>query len=145
MNSNAVTGDSLADLKKEIASVQDQVQSVEGRFNQTAPFSQIGNDNILHGESWITALPKEHFTVQLAYVDNKEALYEISRRYNYYLKDPLSYFSLNDGASEKYVLLSGSYATQQQAMKAVQAMPGYIDMQRPQIRKLGEIQSYIAN
>jgi len=42
-------------------------------------------------------------------------------------------------------LLSGSYATQQQAMKAVQAMPGYIDMQRPQIRKLGEIQSYIAN
>ncbi len=144
VSANAVTGNSLADLKKEIASVQDQVQSVEGRFNQTAPFSQIGNDNILHGEGWITALPKEHFTVQLAYVDNKDALFEIARRYNYYLKDPLSYFSLNNGASEKYVLLSGSYATQHQTMKALQAMPAYIDMQRPQIRKLGEIQSYIA-
>lgn len=160
VSANVVTSDSLADLenrivqvqaavqdelKKEIASVQDQVQSVEGRFNQTAPFSQIGNDNVLHGEGWIMALPKEHYIVQLAYVDNKDALFEVAQRYNFYLKDPLSYFSLNDAAAEKYVLLSGSYATQQQAKKALQAMPGYIDMQRPQIRKLGEIQSYIAN
>lgn len=147
LSSNVQTGDSLAELENRIeqvsAAVQDQVQSVEGRFNQASPFSQIGNDNVIHGERWITTLPEEHFAVQLAYVDNKSALFEIAQRYNFYLKDALSYFSVNDESSEKYVLLSGSYATQQEAVKAVQAMPGYIDMQRPQIRKISEIQNYI--
>jgi len=149
VSSNVATNNSLTELKNEIASVQDQVQSVDGRLSQTSPFSQIGDDNVMHSEQWIAALPKEHFAVQLAYVDNKNTLFEIAQRYNYYLKDSLSYFSVNDDVSTKsgtvkYVLLSGSYATQQQAMAAIQDMPAYIDMQRPQIRKLAGIQNYIA-
>jgi septal ring-binding cell division protein DamX len=147
VSSDTQTSDSLAELENRIervnAAVQDQVQSVEGRFNQASPFSQIGNDNVIHGEQWIAGLPGEHYAVQLAYVDNKNTLFEIAQRYNFYLKDSLSYFTVNDETAEKYVLLSGSYGTQQEAMKAVQAMPAYIDMQRPQIRKLSEIQDYI--
>lgn len=136
------------ELKNEIAIVQDQVQSVEGRFNQSSAFSQIGDDNVMHSERWITALPKENYAVQLAYVDDKQALFEIAQRYNHYLKDSLSYFAVNDDVSAeagavKYVLLSGSYATQQQAMTVIQSMPSYIDMQRPQIKKLEVIQNYI--
>ena len=136
------------ELKNEIAIVQDQVQSVEGRFNQSSAFSQIGDDNVMHSEQWITTLPKENYAVQLAYVDDKQTLFEIAQRYNHYLKDSLSYFAVNDDVSAeagavKYVLLSGSYATQQQAMTVIQGMPSYIDMQRPQIKKLEVIQNYI--
>lgn len=137
------------ELKAEIANVKDQVQSVDGRLSQSSPFSQIGSDNVIHGERWISALPENNFTVQLAYVDDKAVLYEIAQRYNSQLKDSLSYFSVNDAVTErnatvKYVLLSGSYTTQQQAMAAINDMPGYIDMKRPQVRKLEEIQNYIA-
>jgi len=139
------------EIKKEISqvdhtlkNVQDQVQSVEGRVNQTSPFSQMGDDNIIHGAQWIAALPQQNFTVQLAYVDSKAALFEIAQRYNNYLKDSLSYFAVSDNGKTKYVLLSGNYATQQQANAAVQDMPRYIAMQQPVVRKLESVQKYIA-
>jgi chromosome segregation ATPase len=139
------------EIKKEIAQVdhtlkdvQDQVQSVEGRVNQASPFSQMGDDNIIHGAQWIAALPQQNFTVQLAYVDSKTALFEIAQRYNTYLKDSLSYFAVSDNGKTKYVLLSGNYATQQQANTAIQDMPRYIEMQQPVVRKLVTVQKYIA-
>ncbi|NOQ88164.1 MAG: hypothetical protein GQ550_04505 [Gammaproteobacteria bacterium] len=165
-SSNVITNNSLAvlegkieqvnakiqdELKKEIALVdnkmqemQDQVKSVEGRFSQSSPFSQIGDDNIMHGAQWIVTLPKENFTVQLAYAGDKDTLYEIAQRYNYYLKDSLSYFEVNDNETVKYVLLSGNYTTQKQAFSAMQSMPGYIDSQKPVVRKLAAVQKYIA-
>jgi chromosome segregation ATPase len=138
------------EMKKEIAlvdhtlkNVQDQVQSVEGRVSQASPFSQIGDDNVIHGSQWIAALPPQNFAVQLAYADNKDAMFEIAQRYNSYLKDSLSYFAVSDNGKTKYVLLSGNYATPQQAMAAVQDMPRYIEMQRPVVRKLDSVQKYI--
>jgi len=135
------------EVKKEIAQVdhtlkdvQDQVQSVEGRVNQSSPLSQMGDDNIIHGAQWIAALPQQNFTVQLAYVDNKAALFEVAQRYNAYLKDSLSYFAVSDNGKTKYVLLSGNYATQQQANAAVLDMPRYIEMQQP----VESVQKYIA-
>ena len=128
--------------------VTDQVQSVEGRLGQVSPFSQIGNDNVLHGERWISSLAKENFSIQLAYVDDRSKMFEIAQRYNFYLKDSLAYFLVNDvhmkSGAEKYVLLSGNYATRQHALMAIQNMPKYIDMQPPQIRRLDVIQDYIA-
>ena len=148
IKSNAAINTSLVKIKSELASVQDQAQSVEGRLSQTSPFSYIANDNILHGEQWIAALPKDNFALQLAYVDDKKSLFEIAQRYNFYLKDSLSYFSVKDDISVedgavKYVLLTGSYASQQQALTAMDNLPAYIDMQRPLIRKLDDIQNYI--
>ncbi len=149
--SNAITNNSLAMLESkiqqtndEMKTMQDLVESVDGRLNQSSPYSRIGNDNVIHGQQWIAGLPQENFTVQLAYADNKDTLYEIAQRYNFQLKDSLSYFKASEKGAVKYVLLSGSYATRQQAMSALGSMPGYIDMQQPVIRKIETIQKYIA-
>ncbi len=154
-SSALIVGDSLTALdskiellssvmQDEIKTVNDQVQSVAGRLSQSSSFSQIGDDNIIHGAQWIAALPSESFTVQIAYAGNKDKLYEVAQSYNYYLKDSLSYFEVNDNGIVNYVLLSGNYTTQQQALVAVQSMPGRIDMQKPVVRKVGLIQRYIA-
>jgi chromosome segregation ATPase len=146
----ATTNKSLALLESKIQqantkiqTVQDQVQSVDGRLNQSLPFSQIGDDNVIHSSQWIAALPQENLTIQLAYADNKDALYEIAQRYRFQLKDSLSYFTVREKGTDKYVLLSGSYTTQQQAISALESMPVYIDRQKPVIRKLKTVQQYI--
>ena len=140
---NAAMQQEVAQVDMKVQEIRDQVQSVEGRFNNDSPFSQIGSDNIIHGSQWLAALPADNFVVQLAYVSDTATLYEIAQRYNYYLKDSLSYFSVDVNGITKYVLLSGNYATQQQAMTKITSMPRYIDMQQPVVRKLGVIQEYI--
>jgi len=135
----------VAFVEAKMTTLDDQVQSVQGRFNQSSPFSNIGDDNVIHSESWIANMPAENYVVQLAFVDNKDVLYEVAQSYNFYLKDSLSQFSVNENGKEKYVLLSGNYATQQQAKRAVADMPRYIDMQRPIVRKVDEVQKFISN
>lgn len=134
----------IVQLDKKVQTVRDQVQSVDGRLSQSSPFSLIGDDNIIHGAQWIAGLPAENFVVQLAYVDNTNDLYEIAQRYNYYLKDALSYFKVNDNGKIKYVLLSGNYTTKPQASEHVQSMPRYINRQQPVVQKLADVQDYIA-
>lgn len=139
----------LALVDYKVQDVQDQVKSVEGRFNNDSPFSQIGNDNVIHSAQWIAELPAENYTVQLAYVGDTGTLYKLAERYNHYLKDSLSYFEVKGVddrgvAVTKYVLLSGNYATRQQAMAQINSMPGYIDMQQPVVRNIGSVQAYIA-
>lgn len=138
-------GSEIASVSAKVETINDQVQSVEGRFNQSSPFSAIGDDNIIHGKSWLASMPAENFIVQLAFVDNKEALYEIAQRYNFYLKASLATFEVDEAGSKKYVLLSGNYATQQQAMNAIVEMPRYIDMQKPTIKKIDAVQKYLSN
>lgn len=134
----------VAQLDYKVQAVKDHVQSVGGRLSQSSPFSQIGNDNIIHGAQWIAGLPSENFTVQLAFASNKDALYEVAQSYNYYLKDALSYFKVDDNGSDKYALLSGNYPTQKQAIAAIDSMPRYINMQQPVVRKVDVIQKHIA-
>lgn len=134
----------MALVEFKMQDIQDKVQSVEGRFNNDAPFSQIGDDNIIHGAQWISALPAGNYTVQLAYVSDTASLYALAQRYNHYLKDSLSYFVVTDNGVSKYVLLSGNYVTQQQAMVMIDSMPRYIDMQQPVIRQVSSVQQYIA-
>jgi chromosome segregation ATPase len=136
---------SIARVDEKLQTMQDQVQSVEGRFNNSSAFSRIGDDNIIHGAQWISGLQKSHYTVQLAYVDNREVMYELAERYNHQLKDSLSYFEVSDAENTKYVLLSGDYATATEAEAVANAMPAYNNMQRPVTRSLNKIQVYIAN
>ncbi len=134
----------IVQIDHKVQVVNDHLQSVDARLSQSSPFSMIGDDNIIHGTQWITALPEENFVVQLAYVDKSVVMYEIAQRYNHYLKDVLSYFKVNDNGVIKYVLLSGNYATRQQAMEQVQMMPHYIAMQQPVVKSLHDVQKYIA-
>ncbi|MDT8283177.1 MAG: SPOR domain-containing protein, partial [Gammaproteobacteria bacterium] len=131
-------------VDKKLQTIQDQVQSVEARFNNSAPFSQIGNDNIIHGPQWIAGLPGDHYTVQLAYVGDTSVMYELAEQYNHYLKNSLSYFAVDENGKKKYVLLSGDYATSAAATAAINTMPRYIGELRPMKRKLSDIQRYIA-
>jgi predicted nuclease with TOPRIM domain len=134
----------VALIDNKLKNMQDEVQSVEARFTNDSPFSQIGNDNIIHGAQWISALPAQNFTVQLAYVDSKNAMYELAAYYNTYLRDSLSYFEIEDKGTTRYVLLSGNYTTKQQASAKIESMPRYIDMQKPVVRKLDDVQRYIS-
>jgi chromosome segregation ATPase len=134
----------VALIDDKLQNIQDEVQSVEARLSNDSPFSQIGNDNIIHGAQWINALPAQNFTVQLAFVDTKNAMYELAQYYNAYLRDSLSYFEVADKGIMKYVLLSGNYTTQQQASAKIESMPRYIDMQKPVVRKLDDVQRYIS-
>lgn len=131
-------------LDEKVQTVKDQVQSVDGRLSQSSPFSQIGDDNVIHSAQWLAGLPAENFVVQLAYVDDANVMYEIAQRYNYYLKDVLSYFEVDVNGVKKYVLLSGNYTTQSQAEAKIQSMPRYIDRQQPVAQKLADVQKYIA-
>lgn len=135
----------IALVDNKVQNMQDQVRSVDARLTNDSPFSQIGNDNIIHGAQWIAQLPSQNFTVQLAFVDDINTMYELAQRYNYYLNNSLSYFEVNSGNGKtKYVLLSGNFATQQQAIAQIRSMPGYIAMQRPVVKSLDDIQKYIA-
>lgn len=134
----------IAQVDRKMSEMQDQVQSVDGRLTSNSPFSQIGNDNIIHGEQWIADLPEQNYTVQLAYIDNKSAMYELAQHYNYYLKNSLSYFEVEDKGVTKFVLLSGNFATQQQAAEKIQSMPRYINRQQPVVIKMDDVQKYIA-
>ena len=158
LQSSAVssTQDALAQIETKIEQMnravqdtRDQVKSVEGRFNQVSSFSQIGDDNTIHGKQYINELPAQNYTVQVAYVDNIDSMYAIAQRYNGYLKDKLYYFEVpveSSGAvKSKYVLLSGNYASSQHAVAASQLMPTYIERQRPVIRQFEAVQAYINN
>ena len=117
---------------------------IEAGRRQPGTFSQIGNDNIIHGAQWINTLPAQNFAVQVAYVDSRDAMYEVAGYYNTYLRDSLSYFEIEDKGTTRYVLLSGNYTTKQQASAKIESMPRYIDMQKPVVRKLDDVQRYIS-
>jgi septal ring-binding cell division protein DamX len=148
------TEDALAQIETKIEQVnraiedtRDQVQSVAGRLNQVSSFSQIADDNTIHGKQHINELPAQNYTVQVAYVDDKDSMYAVAQRYNGYLKDKLYYFEVPVASSgtvnSKYVLLSGNYSSSQQAVAASQQMPTYIERQRPVIRQFETVQAYI--
>jgi len=141
---NAAMQAEIAQVDYKMQGMKDQVQSVEGRLSQSSPFSGIGDDNILHGSQWIAELPKENFVVQLALTNDKATMYELAQRYNYYLKDSLSYFEVKKEGITKYVLLSGNYVTQDKALSAIKSLPTYIDMQRPQIQSVEAVQVFLS-
>lgn len=150
-DSEIATNASLATLENKIGQVedkmqtmQDQVQSVDGRLSQSSPYSSIADDNVIHGAQWIADLPQENFIVQLAYVGDKETMYKVAQRYNNYLKDKLSYFEANENGVIKYVLLSGNYTTEKQALAAIDAMPSRIERQQPKVKAVATVQAYIA-
>lgn len=134
----------MARVEEKVVALRDQVHSVEGRFNNASPFSQIGNDNIIHGERWIAGLPADNYSIQLAYVDDKAKLFEIAERYNNDLDDSLSYFTVKKAGVSHYVLLSGNYSTEDIARRKLAGLPHYIEMQKPVIRELSQVQQYLA-
>jgi septal ring-binding cell division protein DamX len=136
--------DNVQDVQSNVQVLHDQVQNMEGRPDQVSSLSQASNDDMIHGPQWIAGLPQENYTVQIAYVADRDGLYKLAQQYDYLLKDSLSYFSVSDNGKTGYVLLSGNYSSQQKANAALDKLPRYINQQRPVVRKLEAVQQYIA-
>ncbi len=127
-------------LNGKLQTMNDQADSLDGRISSISPFSQIGSGNVIHGPQWLSQQPADHFAIQVAAVSDKNEMYDIAQRYNHYLKDELSYYTHNSGSGEKYVLVSGGYAGEQEADAVIWRLPRYVNFQRPVLIRMADIQ-----
>ena len=130
-------------INSKLQNINDQAQSLDGRVSNISPFSQIGSNNIIHGPQWLSQQPADMVAIQVATVSRKNDLYDIAERYNHYLKDELSYYTVKSGQAEKYVLVSGGYASERQAAAVMKRLPRYVNFQRPVMVSMGELQKQL--
>jgi chromosome segregation ATPase len=130
-------------LNGKLQDINDQAESLDGRLSNISPFSQIGSNNIIHGPQWLSQQPADDFAIQVAAVTDKNDLYDIAERYNHYLKDELSYYRSKSGRTEKYVLVSGGYASEREAAAVMRRLPRYVNFQRPVMARMGEVQKQL--
>lgn len=140
----------IAEVQQNIVAINDKLQhmndqadSLDGRISNISPFSQIGSNNIIHGPQWLAQQPADNFAIQVASVSSKNDLYDIAERYNHYLKDELSYYTVKSGQAEKYVLVSGGYASEREAAAVMWRLPRYVNFQRPALARMAEVQKQL--
>jgi hypothetical protein len=126
-------------LHGQLQDVEDQTQSLNGRLDYVSPLSSFGKHSIIHGPQWLAAQPAESFVIRVASVSDRKALYDIAQRYSHYFSDEMAYYPVSSERGERYVLVSGSYASNAQATSALRHMPRYIEFQRPVIARLGDL------
>lgn len=135
--------DEVKTINGKLQAMDDKAQSLDGRISNSSPFSQFGVNNIIHGPHWLAQQPAENFAVQVASVTDRKDLYDIAQRYNHYLKDELSYYTVKSGQHEKFVLVSGGYANETEAAAVMQRLPRYVNFQRPLRTRMGDIQQQL--
>ena len=135
--------DEVKTLNGKLQNMNDQAESLDGRMSNLSPFGQIGSNNIIHGPQWLSQQPADNFAISVAAVTEKNDLYDIAERYNRYLKDELSYYTVKSGQSEKYVLVSGGYAGEREAAAVMQRLPRYVNSQRPYLTRMADVQKQL--
>jgi len=133
----------LETINQKLLTVDDQLNSVDGRISHISPFSQFGKDNTIHGPQWLAAQSADRYAIQLTSATSKKELYRIAQRYSYYLKENVSYYMINTAQGHRYVLVYGSFANNAQANSVMWNMPQQINFQRPLISRIGDIQKLI--
>ncbi|WP_445371861.1 AAA family ATPase [Methylomonas sp. HW2-6] len=71
---------------------------------------------------WIMAQPPNNFTLQVMVLSDKTAVTRFLKKYADY-RDALTYYPINKGEQEKYVLIYGSFATAAEAQQFKAVMP----------------------
>ena len=135
--------DNVVAINDRLQHMNDQADSLDGRISNMSPFSQIGSNNVIHGPQWLAQQPADNYAIQVASVSSKNDLYDIAERYNHYLKDELSYYTVKSGQSEKYVLVSGGYASEREAAAVKWRLPRYVNFQHPAITRMGDVQKQL--
>ena len=130
-------------LESQLQTLDDQAHSLDGRISTLSSSSRIGSDNIIHGPQWLAQQPAGSFAIQVATVGNRDDLYTLAKRYNRYLNDTLSYYTIATPQASRYVLVSGGYANEQGAATVVRRLPRTVNYQRPVIRRMAEIQKQL--
>lgn len=121
----------LMALDNKVTTMDDQVQTLDGRLNNNIMFDNIGSDNIIHGQQWVAEQPSNNFVIRLVTVPAKSDLYEVAESYSHYLSDKLSFIRLAKGSQQAFVLLYGSYESEAVARKALAELPGSIASTEP--------------
>ena len=133
----------LKTINQKLITVDDQLNSVDGRLSHISPFSQFGKDNTIHGPQWLATQAADRYAVLVASTASKKELYDIAQRYSHYFKENLSYYAVNSAKGEYYVLVYGSFPNNDEAAAAVRDMPHQINFQNPVISRIGDIQKLI--
>lgn len=134
----------LKAVKGELSQVGDEVDSVSARFDNSTSFYRLGDDNVMHGEYWISQQAADNFSIQLAASKDRNALFELAMRYNHRLTDKLSMVEVRDQMGTRYVLLSGNYKTRQSAQTALNDLGWTFQEHRPAIIQMRDVQAFIA-
>ncbi len=118
---------SIDQIKSEMQDMNDQVESIDGRFEYFAPLYSFGTDNTIHGSQWIAKLNPEHKSIKIGTLADKQELYEIASRYNRYFTEDLGYFVTTD---QQYTLIyGGKFENDQQLENVLRTMPRYMNGQ----------------
>lgn len=127
----------VASLNQQLKTVNDNNQSLDQRLVNIAPHRQIGSDNVIHSQQWINLQSAENYSVKVAIAESKNDLFELAVRYNYYLKDVLSYHQKGD----QFVLYMGQYSDKAQADLVIEkTLPFQLNGLTPELVVVKELQ-----
>ena len=115
-------------LEQKLIAMNDQVESLDGRVRYLAPLYNFGSDNTIHGSEWLSKLNADKFSIKIATVSDKQDLYEIAQRYNYYFTEELGYFQNADG--QFTLVYGGNFDSEAQINELMRKMPSYMNQQR---------------
>jgi SPOR domain len=136
---NERLSDEVSTLQGQLQNMDDQAQSLDGRLDYMSPFSSFGKNSVIHGPQWLAAQSADTFVIRVASVSDRSSLYEIAQRYSHYFKDDMAYYPVDTERGERYVLVSGNFASKREADSALRQMPRYVEFQRPVVTRLGDL------
>lgn len=127
-------------INRKLVTLGDQVDSLDGRVTSQRPNRSFGNGNVIHGPEWIASQPAASYTIHLATVSDKQALYDLAQRYSHYLDAEMAYLPVQFQGSERFALLHGIFDTESEAVSAVAQLPRYIERHRPSVTPMSRVQ-----
>ena len=133
----------ITQIQDKLTNLGDQVESLDGRLTNQRPYKTFGNGNVIHGPEWLAAQPAQLYAIHIATLNDKQSLYKLAERYSQYLNDDLAYLPVQVNQSERFALVYGQYASEQEATTALSRLPRYIERQQPVVQPMSNIQRYI--
>jgi DNA repair exonuclease SbcCD ATPase subunit len=134
----------LSSINLKLATIGDQVDSLDGRLTNLRPHRSFGNGNVIHGPEWLARQPAGQYVIHLATLNDKQALYKLAERYSHYLKDDLAYVPVSNAGAQGFALIYGQFESEGKAAAALSRMPRYIERERPRVYQMGAVQHYLA-
>jgi chromosome segregation ATPase len=132
----------VAQVRRRLVTVDDQLASLDGRVSHIAPLRGFGGDNVIHGSQWLSELDPERYSIRLARVDDKAEMYDIVQRYNHYLPLTLGYYP--DPRGGYTLVYGGAFADAGEVEEALRWMPRYFNHQPAEVIANREILAAIS-
>lgn len=111
-------------LEQRLLAVQDQADSAVGRLSVAHPLGNFGDDNIIHGRTWLDGLDGSQLLIRLAEVNDRRALYGIADQWSFYLRDRhLAYLPRERNGETLYSLYYGPFDSKASALQAAYGIP----------------------